>query len=140
MKEDWFTNPKTKETVTFVDFARSEGRFSKHFDREGHPSETLVRAGRPPGELARPPGTRRPEVTRSMTAPLAVHEYRQGGMEAALEFLKRTRAELRLLRMVRLGQDFVRVYDVNGDSFEIRGLGYADPGSHPAARGRQRRL
>ena len=61
-----------------------------------------------------------------MSPPLAVHEYRQGGMEAALEFLKRTRAELRLLRMVRLGRDFVRVYDVNGDSFEIRGLGYPD--------------
>jgi pyruvate ferredoxin oxidoreductase beta subunit len=24
-------------------FARSEGRFSKHFDREGQPSETLLR-------------------------------------------------------------------------------------------------
>src|SRR5262245_2336172 len=44
MKEDWYTNPKTKETVTFIDFARSEGRFSKHFDREGQPSETLLRA------------------------------------------------------------------------------------------------
>ena len=44
MKEDWYTNPKTKETVSFIDFARSEGRFSKHFDREGHPSETLLRA------------------------------------------------------------------------------------------------
>jgi hypothetical protein len=44
MKEDWYTNPKTKETVTFIDFARSEGRFSKHFDREGQASETLLRA------------------------------------------------------------------------------------------------
>jgi hypothetical protein len=66
-----------------------------------------------------------------MTAPLAVHEYRQGGTEAALEFLKRTRAELRLLRMVRLGRDYFRVYDVNGDSFEIRGLGYPDPAVIP---------
>jgi hypothetical protein len=66
-----------------------------------------------------------------MPAPLAVHEYERGGMEAALEFLKRTRSELRLLRMVRLGRDFFRVYDVNGDSFEIRGLGYADPGVIP---------
>jgi hypothetical protein len=66
-----------------------------------------------------------------MTAPLAVHEYRQGGMEAALEFLKRTRAELRMLRMVRLGKVFFRVYDVNGDSFEIRGLGYPDPAVIP---------
>jgi pyruvate ferredoxin oxidoreductase beta subunit len=44
MKEDWFTNPKTGETVDFIDFCRSEGRFSKHFDREGNPSETLQRA------------------------------------------------------------------------------------------------
>jgi len=44
MKDDWFTNPKTKETVNFVDFARSEGRFSKHFDRDGNPSATILRA------------------------------------------------------------------------------------------------
>ncbi|HLJ95244.1 MAG TPA: thiamine pyrophosphate-dependent enzyme [Gemmataceae bacterium] len=42
VKEDWFVNPKTKEQVTFIDFARSEGRFAKHFDRDGNPSETLV--------------------------------------------------------------------------------------------------
>jgi pyruvate/2-oxoacid:ferredoxin oxidoreductase beta subunit len=44
VKDDWFVNPKTKEAVTFIDFARSEGRFAKHFDRDGNPSETLVRA------------------------------------------------------------------------------------------------
>jgi len=44
MKDDWYVNPKTKETITFIDFARSEGRFAKHFDRDGHPSETLLRA------------------------------------------------------------------------------------------------
>jgi pyruvate/2-oxoacid:ferredoxin oxidoreductase beta subunit/NAD-dependent dihydropyrimidine dehydrogenase PreA subunit len=44
MKDDWYTNPKTKEVVNFIDFARSEGRFSKHFDRDGNPSETLLRA------------------------------------------------------------------------------------------------
>src|SRR5438874_6266392 len=44
VKDDWYTNPKTKETVTFIDFARSEGRFSKHFDRDGNASETLQRA------------------------------------------------------------------------------------------------
>jgi pyruvate/2-oxoacid:ferredoxin oxidoreductase beta subunit len=43
-KDDWYVNPKTKEEVTFIDFARSEGRFSKHFDRDGNPSETLLRA------------------------------------------------------------------------------------------------
>jgi hypothetical protein len=60
------------------------------------------------------------------TTPLAVHEYRPGGLDQAMEFLKRTRSELRLLRMVRVGKDFLRVFDVNGDSFEIRGLGYPD--------------
>jgi pyruvate/2-oxoacid:ferredoxin oxidoreductase beta subunit/NAD-dependent dihydropyrimidine dehydrogenase PreA subunit len=44
VKEDWYKNPKTNEEVTFIDFARSEGRFSKHFDRDGNASETLLRA------------------------------------------------------------------------------------------------
>src|SRR3989440_2160559 len=30
VKEDWYVNPKTKQEVTFIDFARSEGRFVKH--------------------------------------------------------------------------------------------------------------
>jgi hypothetical protein len=60
------------------------------------------------------------------TAPLAVHEYHPGGLDETLEFLKRTRSELRLLRRVRVGKDFFCVYDVNGDLFEIRGLGYPD--------------
>ncbi len=66
-----------------------------------------------------------------MSDPLAIHDYQEGGTEAALTFLRRTRSELRMLRMVRLGQDFFRVYDVNGDSFEIRGLGYLDPAVIP---------
>jgi pyruvate/2-oxoacid:ferredoxin oxidoreductase beta subunit/NAD-dependent dihydropyrimidine dehydrogenase PreA subunit len=44
VKDDWFKNPKTGETVDFIDFCRSEGRFSKHFDKEGNPSETLLAA------------------------------------------------------------------------------------------------
>ena len=44
VKDDWFVNPKTKEEVTFIDFARSEGRFVKHFDKDGNPSETLLMA------------------------------------------------------------------------------------------------
>lgn len=44
MKEDWWTNPKTSETVDFIDFCRSEGRFSKHFDKDGNPSELLLTA------------------------------------------------------------------------------------------------
>jgi hypothetical protein len=42
--DDWWTNPKTGQVVDFIDFARSEGRFAKHFDKEGNPSETLLRA------------------------------------------------------------------------------------------------
>ncbi|MBN1478272.1 4Fe-4S binding protein [Candidatus Sumerlaeota bacterium] len=41
---DWYENPKTKERIDFLTFARTEGRFEKHFDAEGHPSETLLRA------------------------------------------------------------------------------------------------
>jgi pyruvate ferredoxin oxidoreductase beta subunit len=44
VKDDWFKNPKTGEEVSFVDFARSEGRFSKHFDKDGKPSELLLHA------------------------------------------------------------------------------------------------
>ena len=44
VKGDWFLNPKTNQEVSFIDFARSEGRFSKHFDRDGNPSELLLMA------------------------------------------------------------------------------------------------
>jgi pyruvate ferredoxin oxidoreductase beta subunit len=44
VKGDWFLNPKTNQEVTFIDFARSEGRFAKHFDRDGNPSELLLTA------------------------------------------------------------------------------------------------
>ena len=42
--EDWWTNPKSGEQVNFIDFARSEGRFSKQFDKDGKPSDVLLRA------------------------------------------------------------------------------------------------
>ncbi len=41
--EDWWTNPKTGKRVDFIDFARSEGRFVKHFDKQGNPSELLLK-------------------------------------------------------------------------------------------------
>ncbi|NUQ80236.1 MAG: 4Fe-4S binding protein [Bacteroidetes bacterium] len=41
-KDDWYTNPKTNEPVTFIDFARSEGRFAKQFGKEGEPSPELL--------------------------------------------------------------------------------------------------
>jgi pyruvate ferredoxin oxidoreductase beta subunit len=42
IKDDWWVNPKTGKVVDFIDFARSEGRFEKHFDKNGNPSETLL--------------------------------------------------------------------------------------------------
>ena len=44
VKDDWYVNPKTKEKIDFIEFCRSEGRFAKHFDKEGNPSETLLRS------------------------------------------------------------------------------------------------
>lgn len=51
-----------------------------------------------------------------------------------MEFLKRTRSELRSLRHVRLWKDHVHVIDVNKDCFEIRGIGYEDPNIIPILR------
>jgi hypothetical protein len=62
-----------------------------------------------------------------MSEPLAVFEYTSGDLDGALLFFKRTRDELRTLRKVHVAADRIELFDVNGDSFEIRGLGYADP-------------
>ena len=56
--------------------------------------------------------------------PLATHVHQTGDVEGTLEFLKRTRSELRLLRMVRVWTDRIQVFDVNGDFFEVRDVGY----------------
>jgi hypothetical protein len=58
--------------------------------------------------------------------PKAQHAFSSGGTAAALEFLKRTRSELRMLRFVRVFKDHLQVFDVNGDCFEITGVGYPD--------------
>jgi pyruvate/2-oxoacid:ferredoxin oxidoreductase beta subunit/NAD-dependent dihydropyrimidine dehydrogenase PreA subunit len=42
VKEDWYKDPKTGEEFDFVMFARSEGRFAKHFDKDGNPSPALL--------------------------------------------------------------------------------------------------
>jgi pyruvate ferredoxin oxidoreductase beta subunit len=42
-KDDWYVTPKG-ETVDFTAFARTEGRFAKHFDRDGKPSPELLKA------------------------------------------------------------------------------------------------
>jgi pyruvate/2-oxoacid:ferredoxin oxidoreductase beta subunit len=44
MKEDWYKDPKTGQPLDFVSFARTEGRFARHFDAEGEPNEFLLRA------------------------------------------------------------------------------------------------
>lgn len=62
----------------------------------------------------------------SESPPRAVFDYEPGRLPEALQFLKRTRSELRSLRMVRVWADRVQVFDINRDVFEIRGLGYAD--------------
>ena len=50
---------------------------------------------------------------------------------AAREFVKRTYAELRLLRKVRVWKDKLHIIDVNKDYFEIRGIGYPDADNRP---------
>src|SRR6516162_9495773 len=69
-----------------------------------------------------------------MSAPLATHDHAPGSLDAALAFLKRTRAELRSLRKVRVWKDRVHVVDINGDFFEVRGVGYPDADIIPLLR------
>ena len=66
-----------------------------------------------------------------MNEPLATHDFADGGLEAALAFFHRTRDELRTLRRVHVSTESVRLFDVNGDFFELRGLGYPDPNIIP---------
>jgi hypothetical protein len=70
-----------------------------------------------------------------MAEPLATHDFAPGGLDAALEFIKRTRAELRALRKVRLWRDCYHIIDVNKDYFEIRGIGYPDADIIPLLKG-----
>jgi hypothetical protein len=53
--------------------------------------------------------------------------YQVGQVAEVLEFLKRTRSELRMLRKAYVFRDKVQVFDVNGDWFEVGGIGYPDP-------------
>ena len=69
-----------------------------------------------------------------MTAPLASHDYTPGALDAAVAFVKRTRAELRTLRKVRVWKDRLQIIDVNKDCFEVRGIGYADADVVPLLR------
>jgi hypothetical protein len=42
--QDFSFVPKASEVQDFIRFARTEGRFAKHFDKNGNPGETLLRA------------------------------------------------------------------------------------------------
>ncbi len=41
-REDWWTPPKGDKPLTFIDFARTKGRFAKQFDKDGNPSAALL--------------------------------------------------------------------------------------------------
>ena len=69
-----------------------------------------------------------------MPTVLATHDYTAGGLDAAVEFVKRTRAELRELRRVHVWKDRLQILDVNKDAFEVRGIGYADADVVPLLR------
>ncbi len=43
--QDWHADPRTGQPIDFVHFARTEGRFARHFDSDGQPDEALL-AGR----------------------------------------------------------------------------------------------
>ncbi|HUY90715.1 MAG TPA: hypothetical protein VMV10_18420 [Pirellulales bacterium] len=57
---------------------------------------------------------------------IASHRFEPDRLDEALEFLKRIRSELRMVRKVRVFPDRVQVLDVNGDWFEVQGVGYPD--------------
>lgn len=67
-----------------------------------------------------------------MAQRMAEMTYEAGNGGAVLEFLKRTRSELRSLRRVQVSRDWLRVFDINGDYFEVQGLGYENPDLVPA--------
>jgi hypothetical protein len=69
-----------------------------------------------------------------MTTPRATHAFTPGGLADALEFLKRTRNELRTLRWVRVWKDRLQIVDVNHDFFEVTGIGYRDADVIPLLR------
>jgi hypothetical protein len=69
-----------------------------------------------------------------MSNRIATHEFSPDGLNTTLEFLKRTRWELRELRMVRVWTEHLRIIDVNKDYFEVRGVGYVHPDIVPLLR------
>jgi len=57
---------------------------------------------------------------------IASHAYDAAEPEAAYEFLKRARWDLRQLRKVHVHRDRIHVIDVNGDALELTRVGYPD--------------
>lgn len=57
---------------------------------------------------------------------IARHCFEPERLDQALEFLKRIRSELRMVRKARAFRDRVQILDVNGDWFEIEGIGFPD--------------
>ena len=72
--------------------------------------------------------------------PLATHDHEAGGLDQTLEFLKRTRSELRQLRRVLVGEDRLRVCDVNRDVIRDRRPGLCRPGHHRPSEQHQHRV
>ena len=58
--------------------------------------------------------------------PLATHIHDPENLTETLNFLKRIRSELRETRRVQVAVDWLQVFDVNGDCFEVTGIGYPD--------------
>ncbi len=59
-----------------------------------------------------------------MAEPLAVFAHDAANLEATLQFLKRTRSELRELRYVRVWPERLQIFDINSDYFEVQQIGY----------------
>jgi pyruvate ferredoxin oxidoreductase beta subunit len=43
-KDDWYVDPKSNQPIDFVAFAKTEGRFARHFNAQGAPDESLLAA------------------------------------------------------------------------------------------------
>jgi pyruvate-ferredoxin/flavodoxin oxidoreductase len=43
LRDDWYKDPKSLEPVNFASYARTEGRFARHFDQNGEPDDRVIR-------------------------------------------------------------------------------------------------
>jgi pyruvate ferredoxin oxidoreductase beta subunit len=42
LRDDWYKDPKSLEPINFATYARTEGRFARHFDRNGEPDDRVI--------------------------------------------------------------------------------------------------